>query len=74
MVKHMELTLDTVTILSISDTEWRVSDPRRRQDDALCLIGFVQQIGDVFETLAISRPHERRYFGSLQAAITDLVG
>jgi hypothetical protein len=74
MVQQTEHTHDTVTVLNISDTEWRVSDPERREDDARCLVGFVQQFGDVFEAMWISRPRERHYFGSLQAAIYDLAG
>jgi len=59
-------------VLAISPTEWRVSDPRRRDDDALCLIGFVQQVDDVFETTQIGRPRERHYFRSLEAAVDHL--
>ena len=63
-----------VLVLPISDTEWRISDPRRSQDDALCLIGFVQQIDQVFETTRIGRPLERRYFETLSAAVGYLTG
>ena len=72
MVQQMALTNDAVTVLSISDSEWRVSNPRIRQDDALCLLGFVQQVGGVFETTRIARPRERRYYATLQAAIESL--
>ena len=64
---------DHVLVLAISNTEWRVSDPRRRDDDALCLIGFVQQVDDVFETTQIGRPRERHYFHTLQHAVDHLV-
>ena len=64
---------DDVLVLAISATEWRVSDPRRRDDDALCLVGFVQQVGDVFETTQIGRPRERHYFHTLQHAVDHLV-
>ncbi|WP_354025087.1 hypothetical protein [Conyzicola nivalis] len=59
-------------VLPISATEWRISDPRRSENDALCLIGFVQQIDQVFETTRIGRPLERRFFVSLSAAVEFL--
>ncbi|MCU1544279.1 MAG: hypothetical protein JWM50_2144 [Microbacteriaceae bacterium] len=55
-------------IIAISDAEWRVSDPSRRQDDALCLVGFVQRVDDVFEVTLIGRPRERLYFASFDEA------
>jgi hypothetical protein len=59
-------------IIRISDVEWRVSDPRRRDDDALCLIGFVQRVDDVFEVTAIGRPRERHYFRTFDDATAFL--
>jgi hypothetical protein len=55
-------------IIAISDAEWRVSDPSRRQDDALCLIGFVQRVDNLFEVTSIGRPRERLYFPSFDEA------
>jgi hypothetical protein len=55
-------------IIRISDCEWRVSDPRRRDDDALCLIGFIQRVDDVFEVTLIGRPRDRHYFRSFGEA------
>jgi hypothetical protein len=60
-------------IIQISDTEWRVSDPRRRHDDALCLIGFVQRVDGVFEVTLIGRPRDRQYFRSFADA-TQFLG
>jgi hypothetical protein len=60
-------------IIPISDSEWRVSDPRRRHDDALCLVGFVQRVEGAFEVTVIGRPREREYFRSLGEA-TQFLG
>jgi hypothetical protein len=55
-------------IIRISGCEWRVSDPRRRDDDALCLIGFIQQIDGVFEVTLIGHPRDRHYFRTFDEA------
>jgi hypothetical protein len=60
-------------IIRISHDEWRVSDPRRRYDDALCLIGFVQRVDGVFEVTVIGRPRERHYFRTFADA-TEFLG
>jgi hypothetical protein len=60
-----------LTVLPISDHEWRISDPARRADDALCLVGFVQAIDGVFETTAIGCPLAREYFLSLDEAVAS---
>jgi hypothetical protein len=60
-------------IIPISESEWRVSDPRRRYDDALCLVGFVQRIDGAFEVTVIGRPRERQYFRSFGEA-TQFLG
>jgi hypothetical protein len=61
-----------LNVVPISDTEWRVSDPACRSDDARCVVGFVQQIDRVFEATRISTPTSRSYFSSLSAAIAAL--
>jgi hypothetical protein len=72
MTKQTTTTQDTILVIPISASEWRVSDPRRRADDALCLIGFVERVGATYETTQIGRPLERRSFEALQAAIDYL--
>jgi hypothetical protein len=62
----------TLAVLPISATEWRVGDPRRRSDDALCLMGFVQQLGEVFEVTCIGMPLTRAYYSSLDEAVAAL--
>ncbi|MET4582934.1 hypothetical protein ABIE21_002444 [Conyzicola nivalis] len=71
-MRHSPTLQGQAMVLPISATEWRISDPRRSENDALCLIGFVQQIDQVFETTRIGRPLERRFFVSLSAAVEFL--
>jgi hypothetical protein len=61
-----------LTVIPISEREWRVSDPTRRDDDALCLIGFIERIADLYETTKIGSPRERRRFPTLSAALAYL--
>jgi hypothetical protein len=61
-----------LTVIPISENEWRVSDPSRRDDDALCLIGFIERIDDRYETTRIGAPRERRRFPTLAAALAFL--
>lgn len=61
-----------VVVLPISDTEWRISDPRRRSDDASTLIGFIQEVEGLFETTEIGHPSERHYYSSLDDAVSSL--
>jgi hypothetical protein len=72
MTRQIATQHDNILVLPISDSEWRISDPRRRADDALCLIGFVQRVGAAYETTLIGRPLERRYFQSFEAAVDYL--
>jgi hypothetical protein len=59
-------------IVALSETEWRISDPSRRSDDALSLVGFIQRAGDLFEVTVIGRPRELRYYGSFDEALLYL--
>jgi hypothetical protein len=65
-------TVSRLQLTPLSGTEWRVSDPRRREDDALCLVGFVQFIGGLFEVTKIGEPRERHYFATMDQAMHDL--
>ena len=62
----------TLEVLPLSDHEWRVSDPDRPSNDALCLIGFIERIGSVFETTVIGQPLKREYFATLHEAVDSL--
>jgi hypothetical protein len=59
-------------VLSLSATEWLISDPSRRPDDALSLIGFVQRDKNMYEVTALGCPGERRYFESFDEALQHL--
>lgn len=58
-----------LVVIALSGQEWRVSDPSRRADDAQCLVGFIERVGDVFEVTVIGRPRERHFCGSFDAAL-----
>jgi hypothetical protein len=61
-----------MSVIAISPTEWRVSDSRRAENDARGLIGFVQQVDDVFEVTALRSPGERRYYLTFDGAMGSL--
>jgi hypothetical protein len=58
--------------LPLSETQWRISDSRRPSNDPYCVVGFIQQMGNVFETTRISHPRERHYFQSFTEALAKL--
>jgi hypothetical protein len=60
-----------LTVLPISMSEWRVSHPTRHGDFMPTLVGFVRDLGGVFETTTIGRPLFRAYFASLDEAVTS---
>ncbi|MCU1404684.1 MAG: hypothetical protein JWQ43_987 [Glaciihabitans sp.] len=59
-------------VITLSDHEWRISDPSRSQRDAISLLGFVQQVGSRFELTALGAPRVRTYFDSLDDAVDHL--
>jgi hypothetical protein len=61
-----------LVVIALSEKEWRVSDPSRRSDDALCLLGFIQRVDTAFEVTVIGRPRERHYCGSFNSALQCL--
>jgi hypothetical protein len=58
-----------LAVIALSETEWRISDPNRRSDDARSLIGFIQLIHHRYEITVIGRPGQRHYTHSFDAAI-----
>jgi hypothetical protein len=58
-----------LAVIALSDSEWRISDPARRNDDARSLIGFIQHTHHHYEITVIGRPGEREYTHSFDAAI-----
>jgi hypothetical protein len=61
-----------LAVIALSATSWRVSDPSRRPDNGLSVIGFVHCIGDVFEVTVLGLPREREYCGSFNKALQYL--
>jgi hypothetical protein len=61
-----------LTVMPLSDTEWRISDPSHDADDPFSLVGFVQRVGTMFEVIVIGLPGERHYCGSLDGALRHL--
>ena len=45
---------DSVTLVSLSPTEWRVSDPRASAHDAASLLGFIEARGGSFEVTVLN--------------------
>jgi len=59
-------------VLTISPTDWRVSDPTVPEGDGRSVLGVVHAVGDTFEVTRIGTPLARFYFGSLDEAVSFL--
>lgn len=64
---------DDIEVLSVSAREWRVRDGALPANDATSLLGFVAQVGDVYEVVLIGMPMTRLYMDSLDGAVDRLV-
>jgi hypothetical protein len=62
-------TVTEILATRLSDTEWRISDTTKHENDGRCVLGFVQQLGKVFEITRLDSPLQRNYVGSLQDAL-----
>jgi hypothetical protein len=56
-------------VIALSEADWRISDPSRRSDEPLSLVGFIQRTNELFEVTVIGRPWERHYYGSFDEAL-----
>ena len=63
-----------VSVIKLSPTAWRVEGRRRTDDEVPVLLGFVQQFGDVFELMDVTRPLERTYVPSMASAVASITG
>jgi hypothetical protein len=63
-----------LAVMALSETEWLISDPAGRSDDARSLIGFIQYVHHRYETTVIGRSGDRHYAYSFDAAIHFLAG
>jgi hypothetical protein len=61
--------LDTVSLVQLSDTEWRVSDPTVSAFDAGSLLGFVEARGERYFVTAIRPRVSTRAVPSLEDAM-----
>ncbi|MBF4632892.1 hypothetical protein ITJ38_00575 [Agreia pratensis] len=48
-------TQQAVSLVRLSPTEWRVSDPRVSAHDAASLLGFIEARGPIFEVTLVNR-------------------
>lgn len=60
---------NSVALVKLSPTEWRVSDPRASVHDAASLLGFIEARGRVFEVTVVSRGVESYTALTLDSAV-----
>jgi hypothetical protein len=61
-----------IAVIEISASEWRVSDLRRREEDGMAVLGFVESTPLGFEATGTGDPCVRRAFVSLESAVEHL--
>ncbi|WP_166878711.1 hypothetical protein [Salinibacterium sp. ZJ450] len=66
-------TVVDLDVLALSATEWRIFDNRVSPDNALGLLGFVEEKRNRFEVLQIGRPGEITRYGTLSQALDHFV-
>jgi hypothetical protein len=67
-----EWTATDIAVIEISDFEWRVSDLRRREEDGMAVLGFVESTKLGYEATGIDDPCVRRAFATLEFAVDHL--
>ncbi|GAB3806239.1 hypothetical protein GCM10028798_28900 [Humibacter antri] len=58
----------------LSTTQWRVCDRRWSNQDARCLLGFIEKKGDRFELMELGHGFHWLTFASLAEAAEHFVG
>ncbi|WP_167046732.1 hypothetical protein [Salinibacterium sp. ZJ454] len=66
-------TVGDLDVLALSASEWRIFDNRFSPDNALGLLGFVEETRNRFEVLQIGRPGEITRYGTLSQALDHFV-
>ena len=61
-----------VDVVEISASEWRVSQMNGDEADPHSLLGFVQEVGGMFEVTEICRPGKRTYHRRFESALAQL--
>ncbi len=64
--------IESIGVISVSPKQWRVSDLEKREADGLALLGFIQQIDEVFEVTMLGLPRQRFYKGTFSEAVEML--
>ncbi|KJC63553.1 hypothetical protein SAMN06295879_0257 [Agreia bicolorata] len=72
MIAHSttEPSQETISLVRLSPTEWRVSDPRVSVHDAASLLGFIEARGGVFEVTLLKSGVASRTVHSLDDALS----
>lgn len=65
--------LENLELTALSNTEWRVFDARFPAENALGLLGFIEEKDGGFEVLQIGAPGRTFRFDTLEAALTHFV-
>lgn len=66
-------TSDDIQVNALSSREWRICDSRIAQDNALSLIGFIDEHQGIYEVMEFTAPVEYSHFPSLEAAISHFI-
>lgn len=72
MTGHAKTIIDSIEVLAISTSEWRIRDNDKPASDATSLLGFVCRVGDLFEVVEIGHPTKRQYFATFAEALAAL--
>jgi hypothetical protein len=59
-------------VISLSEDEWRVSDPARIERDGISLVGFIKRVDGAFEVTQLGFPQEHLRFSTLAMAVSYL--
>ena len=62
----------SVAVVAVGSRRWRVVRDDQDAAELPPLLGFVQTIGEVFESTTIGQPLVRRYWPDLSSAVVDV--
>lgn len=58
--------------MELSDNEWRICDASVDENDAMRVLGFLEQRPGYFELTSMNQPHRRERFESFNSAIAAM--
>jgi hypothetical protein len=70
---HGDWESEGVFVVAVSPIRWRLLRDRDLRPDTPPLLGFVQQIGELFEVTEVGRPWQRSYWDCLDKAVAAVV-